>query len=149
MKVPKEKHYIGFGLFFILLVFFYSFSQIVFNIVNESSVLIELIFLAMYLCILMALSIFYFRNNLIAESVVLFVFSILFANPLIGGLLYYPVFIAFDGTSTMEILDNYLYIFTYPFDIFYSNAVYVMDFASIIPFVFLVKMIVNRKQKNK
>lgn len=143
--IAKEKHIIGFGLFSILLIFFYSFKFIVFSIVNESSVRIEFIFLAIYLFILVSLSVFYFKNKLVIESIVLFIFSLVFANPLVLGLFYYPVFIAFDGTSIMELLDKWLYLFTYPFDIFCSNAIYLIELAPIIPLIYFIKILKSKQ----
>ena len=147
MMIAKEKHFIGFGLFSILLIFFYSFKLIVFSIVNESSVLIEFIFLAIYLFMLVLLSIFYLKNRLVIENIILFIFSLVFANPFVLGLFYYPVFIVFDGTSTMELLDKCLYLFTYPFDIFCSNAIYLIELAPIIPLIYFIKIFANKKAK--
>ena len=140
MEKPK-KHFIGIGLFLILLMFFYTYSLIVFSIYNESSILIECIFLSIYLCLLIALTMLYVKNNLILEYVLLLLFSLVFANPFTLGLIYYPIFVAFEGTSTLEVIDKYFHVLTYPFDLFYDYGSFFMMFFSVIPLTSLVSML--------
>ena len=62
MNDSKKKHFIGIILLIILIVFYFSFSKIIFYFVNETSLLIECLFLIPYIGLLLFLA-FYFRKN--------------------------------------------------------------------------------------
>lgn len=142
-----QKHFIGIGLFVILLIFFYTYSFIVFSISNESTKLIEYIFVAIYMCFLIALTLFYVKNDLLFENILLLIFSLVFANHFVLGLIYFPITVLFEGTSAMEEVNKYFYAITYPFDIFYSDISFVMIFLPIIPLISLI-ILIKRKPNN-
>lgn len=144
--MSKKKHFIGFGIFLLLLVFFYTYSLVIFSFNNESSKLFECIFISVYICFLIALALYYVKNSLIAENIVLLIFALVFADPFILGLIYYPITIMFEGTAVMETLDRGLYIFTYPFDIFYSDIIYLTVFLPIIPLLSLIILLTKKKK---
>lgn len=145
----RKKHYIGTGLFLLLLIFFYTYSIVVFSFSNESSPLFEGVFVSVYLCFLIALSVFYIKNDLISEHIALAIFAFVFADPNVLGLVYYPIYIFFESTDTMQIIDNFFAVFTYPFDIFCSDAMFLVLFFPIIPLISVIIHFIKRNKKEE
>lgn len=146
MKI--KEHIIGSGLLILFAVYFYAFSDIYFSIFAESTVLTEFIFLLGFIGLLILASVYYCKNSLLTESILLTVFTLLFTNSFVLGLLYYPLQIFCESSQRLEeTVDRYISMFFEPFDILYSyGGSLIMILASIIPVGSLVIIIINRKR---
>lgn len=141
----KRKHIGGMLLLLIFIAYFYSFSPIVFHYVNESSPLLECLFLLILVGLLVLLIMYYHKNKLLAESVMLSIFCLTFANPLFFSLLYFFFEATFNGTETLVTISNVLDVFGFPFNIFYTMVPQIiMLIVPIIPVVSLIVMVIKK-----
>lgn len=147
-SLNKRKHIGGMILLLIFIAYFYSFSPIVFHYVNESSPLFECLFLLIFVGLQVLLAIYYQKNKLFAESVILSIFCLTFANPLFFSLLYFFFEGTFSGTETLVTISNVLDVFGFPFNIFYTMVPQIiMLIVPIIPVVFLIVMVIKKDKR--
>ena len=145
MGDTKKKHFIGFILLFVLGVFYFSFSKVVFYFVNESSLLIECLFLIPYICLLLFLAFYFRKNKLTPEKIILLILCFTIANPYFIRLVYYPVFVLFEGSYYLSTVDNFFEVFYYPFDIFYNDIPMVIMILT--PLVSLLSFVRTKKKE--
>ncbi len=116
------------------------------TIFSESTVLAECLFLIPYLALLIITSVYFYKNNLFKEHIVLNIFTLIFANGYTLSLMSIIPYWITEGTAAEDIVSKILYIFAYPLDVLYTDAAMIIFIIS--PLIPLVSLIVSFWKKD-
>lgn len=151
-KIKLNKHFVGAGILFAIIIFFYLFNFVVFKFCNDSSVIFEYSFLIPYLVLLIFASVFFIKENkMTVEYIILNVFCLSFANLHFWQILFILSELLFDNEEIISLNNTIFNLLLQPFNIFYTDfAYFLISISPYLPLTFLIILAIcktNEKRK--